>query len=81
MPLSPVLLSFSPGCGGGAAPGVTPEKRTTLPRNDPALRVNALATFSLRWLMPRLAEFRARHPGIEVRLTTSNDAVDALQEP
>jgi LysR family glycine cleavage system transcriptional activator len=45
------------------------------------LRVNALATFSLRWLMPRLAEFRARHPGIEVRLTTSNDPVDALREP
>jgi LysR family glycine cleavage system transcriptional activator len=45
------------------------------------LRVNALATFSLRWLLPRLAGFRAYHPGIEVRLTTSNDPVDALPEP
>jgi LysR family glycine cleavage system transcriptional activator len=44
------------------------------------LRVNALATFSLRWLLPRLGEFRERHPGIEVRLTTSNDPVDALRE-
>jgi LysR family glycine cleavage system transcriptional activator len=45
------------------------------------LRVNALATFSLRWLLPRLAGFRERHPGIEVNLTTSNEPVDALREP
>ncbi len=44
------------------------------------LRVNALATFSLRWLLPRLTLFREEHPGIEVRLTTSNDPVDALPE-
>jgi LysR family glycine cleavage system transcriptional activator len=44
------------------------------------LRVNALATFSLRWLLPRMSLFRAEHPDIEVRLTTSNDAVDALAE-
>lgn len=45
------------------------------------LRVNALATFSLRWLLPRLGQFRDLHPQIEVRLSTSNDAVDALREP
>src|ERR1700710_1959605 len=45
------------------------------------LRVNALATFSLRWLLPRMSRFRAEHPDIEVRLTTSNDAVDELPEP
>jgi LysR family transcriptional regulator, glycine cleavage system transcriptional activator len=44
------------------------------------LRVNALATFSLRWLLPRLAQFRTRHPEIEVRLSTSNEPVDALSE-
>ncbi len=42
------------------------------------LRVNALATFSLRWLLPRLALFRTVHPEIEVRLTTSNEPIDAL---
>jgi LysR family glycine cleavage system transcriptional activator len=45
------------------------------------LRVNALATFSLRWLLPRLTLFRERHSDIEVRLTTSNDPLDALPEP
>jgi len=44
------------------------------------LRVNALATFSLRWLLPRLGQFRDRHPEIEVRLSTSNEPVDALSE-
>ena len=44
------------------------------------LRVNALATFSLRWLLPRLTLFRKAHPGIEVRLTTSSDPVDALPD-
>jgi LysR family glycine cleavage system transcriptional activator len=44
------------------------------------LRVNALATFSLRWLLPRLTRFRSEHPAIEVQLTTANDPVDALPE-
>jgi LysR family glycine cleavage system transcriptional activator len=44
------------------------------------LRVNALATFSLRWLLPRLTRFRHEHPDIEVRLTTANEPVDALAE-
>ena len=44
------------------------------------LRVNALATFSLRWLLPRLALFRSVHPEIEVRLTTSNEPIDALSD-
>jgi len=45
------------------------------------LRVNALTTFSLRWLLPRLTLFRAERPDIEVRLTTSNEPLDALPEP
>jgi len=45
------------------------------------LRVNALATFTLRWLLPRLGQFRNMHPEIEVRLSTSNEPVDALNEP
>ena len=44
------------------------------------LRVNAQATFALRWLVPRLSQFQARHPDIEVRLTTSNDAIEKVRE-
>ena len=34
------------------------------------LRVNALPTFTMRWLFPRLAQFRALHPHIEVQIST-----------
>ncbi|MGY3564231.1 LysR family glycine cleavage system transcriptional activator [Bradyrhizobium sp. USDA 4463] len=44
------------------------------------LRVNALATFSMRWLLPRLSRFRDERSDIEVRLTTSNDPIDALAD-
>ena len=45
------------------------------------LRVNAFSTFSLRWLLPRLGGFRESNPGVEIRLSTSNDPLDALLEP
>jgi LysR family glycine cleavage system transcriptional activator len=43
------------------------------------LRVNALATFTMRWLIPRLSSFQAAHPGVEVRLTTSSEPLAALR--
>ncbi|MDP4006298.1 LysR substrate-binding domain-containing protein [Methylobacterium sp. NEAU K] len=50
-------------------------------RNDVAvLRVNAPATFALRWLIPRLASFRERYPEIRVRVETSNQALEALPD-
>ncbi|WP_336490275.1 transcriptional regulator GcvA [Methylobacterium nigriterrae] len=45
------------------------------------LRVNALATFTLRWLIPRLSGFQVANPTIEVRLTTSNVPLSSLVEP
>ncbi len=45
------------------------------------LRVNALATFAIRWLIPRLSSFQRRHPYLEVRLSTSNARLDRLLEP
>jgi LysR family transcriptional regulator, glycine cleavage system transcriptional activator len=69
---------------GAALDGITAAaRRHKLRRGAPAasvLRVNALATFSLKWLLPRLALFHAERPDIEVRLTTSNVALDALAE-
>lgn len=48
-------------------------------RHEPAtrrisglVRVNALASFALCWLIPRLADFEARYPDIEVRLSTTS---------
>jgi LysR family transcriptional regulator, glycine cleavage system transcriptional activator len=49
-------------------------------RRRKLLRVNALSTFTVRWLLPRLADFRERHPEIDVDVTTSNDAVDRAGE-
>jgi LysR family transcriptional regulator, glycine cleavage system transcriptional activator len=49
-------------------------------RATTVVRVNALATFSLRWLLPRLPVFRTENPGIEVQLTTANEPVDSLAD-
>ena len=39
------------------------------------LRVRAYTTWALRWLIPRLPRFRAKHPGIEIELVTSTAPV------
>jgi LysR family glycine cleavage system transcriptional activator len=45
------------------------------------LHVNALATFTLRWLIPRLSPFQRAHPAVEIRLTTSNVPLAQIVEP
>ena len=40
------------------------------------LRVSALHSFSIRWLVPRLPSFSERHPDIDVWISTSDDLVD-----
>ena len=45
------------------------------------LRVRAYTTWALRWLIPRLPRFRARHPGQEVEVTTSIAPVDFARDP
>ena len=45
------------------------------------LRVSATTTLTLRWLIPRLSSFQLSNPSIEVRLTTSNEPVEAFDEP
>ncbi len=59
-------------------------KASTRLRDDSrvrVLRVNALATFAIRWLIPRLSSFQRLHPYLEVRLSTSNARLDRLVEP
>ncbi|OXC73751.1 transcriptional regulator GcvA [Caballeronia sordidicola] len=36
------------------------------------VRVNVLASFALCWLLPRLADFHARYPDIDVRVSTTS---------
>jgi DNA-binding transcriptional LysR family regulator len=36
------------------------------------VRVNTLASFALCWLIPRLADFQARYPDIDLRLSTTS---------
>jgi LysR family glycine cleavage system transcriptional activator len=43
---------------------------------DRTLRLKAPPTISIRWLVPRLGRFHAKHPDIAVQVTTSHDAID-----
>lgn len=74
-----LLAEFSPAIDRIAAAG----RRHRAGQGAPVatiLRVNALSTFSLRWLLPRLPLFHMARPDIEVQLTTSNDSIEALQD-
>jgi LysR family transcriptional regulator, glycine cleavage system transcriptional activator len=43
------------------------------------LRVNALPTFAMKWLLPRLNQFQRKMPNVELRLSTSNAPVEQLE--
>jgi LysR family transcriptional regulator, glycine cleavage system transcriptional activator len=45
------------------------------------LRVRAYTTWALRWLIPRLSRFSARHAGLQVEVVTSTAAVDFARDP
>ncbi len=40
------------------------------------LQLRVYSSFASRWLIPRLPSFRARHPGIELRMNTAAQPVD-----
>ncbi len=44
------------------------------------LSIGAVGTFAVGWLLPRLPQFRERHPFIDVRLSTHNNRVDIAAE-
>lgn len=44
------------------------------------LFLGAVGTFAVGWLLPRLADFRERHPFVDVRLSTNNNRVDLAAE-
>jgi LysR family transcriptional regulator, glycine cleavage system transcriptional activator len=48
-------------------------------RFQQSLRVAALPTFAMRWLIPRLPAFQRDHPEIEVRLITASTPAEQFQ--
>ncbi len=44
------------------------------------LHVNVTPTFAIRWLVPRLGRFHARHPDIAVHIETSAKPIDLSRE-
>lgn len=44
------------------------------------LTVGAVGTFVIGWMLPRLSEFQAKHPFIDLRLSTNNNRVDIAAE-
>jgi LysR family transcriptional regulator of beta-lactamase len=44
------------------------------------LSVGVVGTFATGWLLPRLGDFNARHPDIELRLQTHNNRIDLAGE-
>lgn len=47
---------------------------------EAVLSIGAVGTFAVAWLLPRLDQFRARHPGIDLRISTNNNRVDIAEE-
>jgi LysR family transcriptional regulator, glycine cleavage system transcriptional activator len=44
------------------------------------LTVSTLASLAAKWLLPRISDFQQKHPGIDVRITTSTALVDFKRE-
>jgi DNA-binding transcriptional LysR family regulator len=49
-------------------------------RDRGEIRLSTVTTFASHWLIPRLAAFQARHPRIEVTISTTTRAVDLGRE-
>lgn len=51
-------------------------KQLLSPQEENILTVQMYSTFAVRWLMPRLTSFQRAHPGIHVRVNTSQSDAD-----
>ena len=49
-------------------------------RSDGPLTITSAPSFMAKWLIPRLGKFKTRHPGIDVRIDTSDRLVDLMHE-
>jgi LysR family transcriptional regulator, glycine cleavage system transcriptional activator len=48
---------------------------------DRELHISCVGTLAMRWLIPRLSSFHARHPGLSIRVTEAYGPVDFTREP
>ncbi|WP_297696954.1 LysR substrate-binding domain-containing protein [Phenylobacterium sp.] len=48
---------------------------------DREIHISCVGTLAMRWLIPRLPAFHARHPELEVRVTEAYGPVDFAREP
>jgi LysR family glycine cleavage system transcriptional activator len=54
--------------------------RAIAPAKEQELHVNVTPTFAIRWLVPRLGRFHARHPEAAVHIATSAKPIDPTRE-
>lgn len=55
---------------GPAIDGIREASRSLRGKGGERIRLSVLQSFAAAWLIPRLADFHARHPGIEVEIET-----------
>src|ERR1700743_235296 len=48
---------------------------------DRELHVSCVGTLAMKWLIPRLSSFHARHPQLSIRVTEAYGPVDFTREP
>jgi LysR family glycine cleavage system transcriptional activator len=48
--------------------------------NAEVLTITTMPSFGAKWLLPRLARFEDRHPGVDVRLSTTTVLIDFRQQ-
>lgn len=48
--------------------------------DEQRLRVSVLPSFAQRWLLPRMARWRARHPSLALEIDSSQQVVDLLRD-
>ena len=51
-------------------------ERLTQPRRRPQVVISATNAFTVKWVVPRMSDFRERHPDIDLQLQASDEVVD-----
>jgi LysR family glycine cleavage system transcriptional activator len=57
------------------------QMRARLRSVRPLVAVSVIPSFGARWLVPRLGDFLAQHPGVDLRISPTEQLVDFAVEP